>query len=127
MMSQKLEQIINTSIRLANERKHEYLTLETILFSLLNEDEMVVSILQSCGADIPKIQMELESFLENQSNFSILSEEQIQDLSEKQFIDEDLRKLASQSGIRYQPEISMSLQRVIQRAALHVQSSGKTK
>lgn len=125
MMSQKLEQIINTSIRFANERRHEYLTLETILYSLLTEDEKVVSILEACGADIPSIRTELESFLENQSNFSVLSEEQIQDLSEKQFIDEDLRKLASQSGIRYQPEISMSLQRVIQRAALHVQSSGK--
>lgn len=126
MMSQKLEQIINTAIRIANDKKHEYLTLETILYSLLSDDVKVKSILESCGADIPSLKLELETFLDDDANFSLLNEEQIEELSQRQFIDEDLRKLASQSGIRYQPEISMSLQRVIQRAALHVQSSGKS-
>ena len=41
------------------------------------------------------------------------------------FVDENLRKLAGQNGIKYQPELSVSLQRVIQRAAMHVQSVGK--
>lgn len=125
MMSRKLEQIINSAIRIANERRHEYLTLETILLSMLQDDSKVVDILEHCGADIPSLRHDLDHFLSDETNFSILSDFQIEELSQKQFVDEDLRKLASQSGIKYQPEISMSLQRVIQRAALHVQSSGK--
>ncbi|MGB0452727.1 MAG: ATP-dependent Clp protease ATP-binding subunit ClpA [Bacteriovoracaceae bacterium] len=125
MMSRKLEQIINSSIKLANVRRHEYLTLESILLSMLQEDDVVKEILKGCGADTESMTNELEQFLDDEGNFSILSEGQIHDLGEKQFVDDELRRLAGESGIRYQPEISMSLQRVIQRAALHVQSSGK--
>lgn len=49
----------------------------------------------------------------------------IEELSRKQFVDAELRELARENGITYQPEISLGLQRVIQRAAIHVQSSGK--
>lgn len=124
MMSKKLELIINSAIKLANERRHEYLTLESILYAMM-EDEQVLEIITGCGADPQVIKEELEDFLDNTNNFSILTPEQVQDLSEKQFVDEDLRKLAADSGIVYQPEISLTLQRVIQRAAIHVQSSGK--
>ena len=81
MMSQKLEQIINTAIRLANEKRHEYLTLETILMSLILDDLRVVSILEQCGADIPGLRHELDSFLNDNENFSILSDNQIEELS----------------------------------------------
>ena len=36
-----------------------------------------------------------------------------------------MQEMASESGIIFQPEISLGLQRVLQRAAIHVQSSGK--
>lgn len=124
MMSKKLESIINTAIKKANELRHEYLTLEGVLWAML-EDEQVVDVLKNCGADSDEIREELEKFLYDESNFSILNNDQIKTLSERQFIDEDLRKLAAESGIMYQPEISLSLQRVLQRAAMHVQSSGK--
>ena len=124
MMSKKLEVIINTAIRKANELKHEYLTLEAMLLAML-EDEQVLEVITNCEADPEEIRNELEEFLNNSSNFSILSDDQVAELSRKQFVDDDLRQLAKDSGIVYQPEISLSLQRVIQRAAIHVQSSGK--
>jgi ATP-dependent Clp protease ATP-binding subunit ClpA len=123
-MSKKLEVIINGAIRKANELKHEYLTLEAMLLSML-DDEQVTEVIKSCEADPEDIRKDLEEFLDQTENFSILSEEEVEELSKKQFVDEDLRKLAKESGIIYQPEISLSLQRVIQRAAIHVQSSNK--
>ena len=124
MMSKKLEVIINSAIRKANELKHEYLTLESMLLAML-DDEQVLEVITNCDADPNEIRAELEEFLNNPQNFSILSEQEVEELSKKQFVDDDLRQLAKDSGIVYQPEISLSLQRVIQRAAIHVQSSGK--
>ncbi|WP_372655300.1 ATP-dependent Clp protease ATP-binding subunit ClpA [Halobacteriovorax sp.] len=124
MMSKKLEEIINQAIQIANEKKHEYLTLETVLIAMLDDDQ-VIDVLQDLGANIDQLQEDLIEFLNDQENFSILTDEQVQNLSRQQFVDEELRKLASENGIQYQPEISLSLQRVIQRAAIHVQSSGK--
>ncbi len=124
MMSKKLEVIINLAIRKANEMRHEYLTLEGMLYAML-EDEQVMEVLAECGGDAGAIKADLESFFKEDGNFSVLSPKEVKELSEKQFIDEDLRRLAEDSGIKYQPEISLALQRVIQRAAIHVQSSGK--
>ena len=124
-MSKKLELILNSAIKRANQLRHEYLTLETILLELVSNDEQVQEILRGCGVEPDAMKKELESFINDESNFSILDPNQISLLSEKQFVDEELRALAKESGIQYQPEISTSLQRVIQRAAIHVQSSGK--
>jgi ATP-dependent Clp protease ATP-binding subunit ClpA len=124
MISQKLEQILNRSIKRANEKRHEFLTLENVLLSML-EDETVAEVLKDCGADIPDLKKDLAEFLEEDSNFSLLSEDEIQDLNRKQFGNDQLREMAKENGISYQPEISLSLQRVIQRAAIHIQSSGK--
>ncbi len=123
-MGQQLEVIINKAIRRANNLRHEYLTLENLLLSLL-EDEHVRQVIKDCNGNIDVIQKELEDFLNKSENFSILTQEQIEDLSRRQFVDEELRNLARQNGVIYQPEISLALQRVIQRAALHVQSAGK--
>lgn len=124
MKSKRLELIINSAVIKANELHHEYLTLEIMFLSMLSDPE-VRDILEHCGADLNKLEAELTKFISDQSHFSILSQEEIKQLSERQFADEDLRDLARESGIFYQPEISMALQRVIQRAAIHVQSSGK--
>ncbi len=95
------------------------------MFKALLDDLEVRSILESCGADLIQMENDLDNFLSSEENFSILSDEAIEELSKKQFSDSELRELARESGIVYQPEISMGLQRVIQRAAIHVQSSGK--
>jgi ATP-dependent Clp protease ATP-binding subunit ClpA len=124
MISQKLEQILNKAIKRANVKRHEFLTLENVLLSML-EDETVVEILVDCGANLGDLRNDLSNFLDEDSNFSLLSDEEIQDLNRKQFGNDQLREIARENGIMYQPEISLSLQRVIQRAAIHIQSSGK--
>ncbi|MDO9182343.1 MAG: ATP-dependent Clp protease ATP-binding subunit ClpA [Bacteriovorax sp.] len=124
MQSKRLELIINSAIIKANQLQHEYLSLEILFWAMLSDQE-IRSILQHCGADLAKLEAELNKFLEDKSNFSLLSLSEIQELSEQQFSDPELREIAKQNGIIYQPEISEALQRVIQRAAMHVQSSGK--
>jgi ATP-dependent Clp protease ATP-binding subunit ClpA len=124
MISQKLEQILNKAIKLANEKRHEFLTLENVLLSML-DDDTVSEVLNDCGASLSDLRRDLQSFLNEDANFSLLSHDEIQDLNRKQFGNDQLREVARENGIFYQPEISLGLQRVIQRAAIHIQSSGK--
>lgn len=124
MISPELEQILNIAIKKANEKRHEFLTLENVLHALI-QDKVIRKILLECRVDMKQLEEELLGFLDNDSYFSILTDEEIEELSREQFLNEEIRTLARQSGIRYQPEISVALQKIIQRAALHVQSSGK--
>ena len=120
----RLEIIINSAVIKANILRHEYLSLE-VMFKAILEDQEVRNILESCKANLSTMEKELDSFIMDEGNFSILTDEKIEELSRKQFVDTELRELARENGISYQPEISLGLQRVIQRAAIHVQSSGK--
>jgi hypothetical protein len=79
MISQNLEQILNKAIKKANEKKHEFLTLENVLFAML-EDEDVVEVLIDCGANMGDLKKDLSGFLEEDSNFSILTQEEIENL-----------------------------------------------
>ncbi|MFA5583415.1 MAG: Clp protease N-terminal domain-containing protein, partial [Bacteriovoracaceae bacterium] len=124
MISQKLEQILNKAIKRANEKKHEFLTLESVLLAML-DDEAVNEVLVDSGVNLSDLRKDLIEFLDEDSNFSLLTDEEIEDLNRKQFGNDQLREIARENGILYQPEISLSLQRVIQRAAIHIQSSGK--
>lgn len=124
MQSKSLDSIINSAIIKANQLQHEYLTLEIIFFVMLT-DPLVRGILEHCKADLTKVEAELNKFLNDKSNFSTLSLIEIEELSKLQFADPKLREHALQNGIIYRPEISMAVQRIIQRAAIHVQSSGK--
>lgn len=124
MISSQLEMYLNKAIKKANEKKHEFLTLENVLLAIL-EDKTVNKVLMECGVDLTLLQKDLENFIGDDSNFSLLDDEEIKKLGEEQFTNEEMRKIANQNGIYYQPEISLTLQRIIQRAALHVQSSGK--
>jgi ATP-dependent Clp protease ATP-binding subunit ClpA len=124
MISTQLELLLNRAIKRANELKHEFLTIENVLLAIIS-DETVKQVLLDCGANIPGLKSDLEEFVNDNSHFSILDEEEIDELGKEQFANEDMRKLANSSGIFYQPEISLSLQRVIQRAALQIQHSGK--
>ncbi len=124
MMSKKMDILFNIAIRKANQLKHEFLTLEWLLLVLL-EDAEVVQVLVDCGAKIDELKRSLDEFLHQNANFSILTAEQIDRLAAEQFADAEIRRLAAQEGIYYQPDLTMALQRVLQRAAVHVQSSGK--
>jgi len=124
MIGPMLEVILNQAIKQANSKRHEFLTLEVVLYALLDDDG-IKNIIVDCGANVDGLKIDLLKFIDDDSHFSLLSEEEIEELSPKQFANERLREMARENGIRYQPEISQSLQRVMQRAALHVQSSGK--
>ncbi len=123
-MGLTLDNVFNLAIRMANEKRHEFLTLELIFFALL-KDQVVREVLELCGADLVVLEKELLEFVNEPSNFSILTAEQVEILSETQFSEESVRELAKKSGVYYQPELTMGMQRVLQRAAMHLQSAGK--
>ncbi len=125
MIAKALETVLNNSVKRANFSKHEFLTLENVLLSMIENDQSIQNILKQCDVDFDELKSDLEKFLKEEENFSILSDVEINHLYSQQFANEELKKLAEQNGIKYQPELSVSLQRSLQRAAIHVQSSGK--
>src|SRR5271156_5541956 len=99
MLSRNLEQTLHRALSLAADRKHEYATLEHLLLGLI-DDADAVTVLRACGVDIEKIKKDLTEFL-----------------------DKDLADLVSARG--GDPKPTAGFQRVVQRAAIHVQSSGR--
>jgi ATP-dependent Clp protease ATP-binding subunit ClpA len=99
MLSSDLEHILNMAIQNAREEAHEFITIEHLLLALLG-DKSACRVLRACGGDVDHLKIELNSFLDQ--NVPV-----IPDGSEEE----------SQPGLGFQ--------RVIQRAILHVQSSGK--
>ena len=100
MLSKDLELTLNLAFTDARERRHEYMTVEHLLLALL-DNALGISVLRSCGAEIPKLQLQL-----------------------REFIDETSQILPLEAGdVETQP--TLGFQRVLQRAVFHVQSSGK--
>jgi ATP-dependent Clp protease ATP-binding subunit ClpA len=65
MISLALNDIFQKSIRFAKELHHEYLTIEHVFYLLLNSKEGV-SIISSCGGDVPKMKNELSIYINTQ-------------------------------------------------------------
>jgi ATP-dependent Clp protease ATP-binding subunit ClpA len=99
MLSRNLEQTLHRALGLANDRRHEYATLEHLLLALA-EDADATTVLRACGVDLDKLKRDLTEFL-----------------------DKDLAGLVSDRG--GDPKPTAGFQRVVQRAAIHVQSSGR--
>src|ERR1700741_2441900 len=99
MLSRNLEQTLHRALSLASERRHEYATLEHLLLGLADDSD-AATVLRACGGDLDKLR---------------------QDLSE--FLDKDLSGLATDRA--GDPKPTAGFQRVVQRAAIHVQSSGR--
>ena len=99
MLSKDLEATLNKAFKNARERRHEFMTVEHLLYALL-ENAAVVEVLQACQVDVTGLRRELNDYLEQ--NTPILRED-------------DHRET--------QP--TLGFQRVLQRAVFHVQSSGK--
>ncbi len=95
-----LEAAIHAALAQANARKHELATLEHLLLSLLDEPD-ASKVMKACGVDLEKLRKNITTFL-----------------------DEELDALVSDiDGSEAAP--TTGFQRVIQRAAIHVQSSGR--
>ncbi len=99
MLSRNLEQTLHRALALAAERRHEYATLEHLLLGL-TEDADAATVLRACGLDLEKLRADLCEFL-----------------------DKDLAGLATDRP--GDPKPTAGFQRVVQRAAIHVQSSGR--
>jgi ATP-dependent Clp protease ATP-binding subunit ClpA len=99
--SSSLEKAIHAALAEANARRHELATLEHLLLSLIDEPD-AAKVMKACGVDLNALRQTLASF-----------------------IDEDLSSLVTETdGSEAVP--TAAFQRVIQRAAIHVQSSGRT-
>ena len=99
MLSRNLEQTLHRALSLASERRHEYATLEHLLLGL-TDDSDAATVLRACGVDLDKLRSDLTEFL-----------------------DKDLAGLATDRP--GDPKPTAGFQRVVQRAAIHVQSSGR--
>ncbi|MBV1902237.1 MAG: ATP-dependent Clp protease ATP-binding subunit ClpA [Marinosulfonomonas sp.] len=99
--SNTLEQAIHSALALANARQHELATLEHLLLSLIDEPD-AAQVMHACDVNIEELRTILLAFL-----------------------DDDLSTLVTDvEGSEAVP--TAAFQRVIQRAAIHVQSSGRT-
>ncbi len=97
--SGSLEQALHRALALASERSHEYATLEHLLLALV-DDRDAASVMRACGVDLEQLRSNLENY-----------------------VDHDLASLIMASGEDAKP--TAGFQRVIQRAVIHVQSSGR--
>jgi len=99
MLSRDLEKSLHRALGYASDRSHEYATLEHLLFALI-EDQDAISVLNACGVAIDKLAEDL-----------------------KRYLDDELSNLVVEGDD--EPKPTASFQRVVQRAAIHVQSSGR--
>jgi ATP-dependent Clp protease ATP-binding subunit ClpA len=99
MLSRNLEQTLHRALSLASDRRHEYATLEHLLLGLADDTD-AATVLRACGVDLDKLRGDLSEFL-----------------------DKDLAGLATDRA--GDPKPTAGFQRVVQRAAIHVQSSGR--
>jgi ATP-dependent Clp protease ATP-binding subunit ClpA len=98
-ISKNLQTTLHRAIALANERSHEYATLEHLLLALLDDTD-AAAVIKACNADIEALRRALIHYL-----------------------DHDLTAIVVPGSHDARP--TGGFQRVIQRAAIHVQSSGR--
>ena len=99
MLSQNLEKTLHHALALAADRDHEYATLEHLLLALC-EDQDAIAVMRACNVEVEELAKVLTGF-----------------------IDEDLTELMSAETA--DPKPTAGFQRVVQRAAIHVQSSNR--
>ncbi|MGE0755013.1 MAG: AAA family ATPase, partial [Alphaproteobacteria bacterium] len=99
MLSKNLEITLHRALALAKKYKHEYATLEHLLYAL-TDDADALSVLRGCGIDIGETKKSITRFLETELTSLVIDE---------------LEESRPTAGF----------QRVIHRAAIHVQSAGK--
>lgn len=97
--SRNLEQGLHRALGFANERHHEYATLEHLLLSLL-DDKDAASVMRACNVDMDMLRQQVLDY-----------------------VDHELINLTIEGDDDAKP--TASFQRVIQRAVIHVQSSGR--
>ena len=98
MISDELEKTLHRAQNLAHSLNHRYMTLEHLLSSILDDSD-AKKVLDACDVNISKLKKDVDAFIEK-----------------------NLNELISKDKNEAQP--TLGFQRVIQRAVIHVQSSG---
>ena len=101
MLSEQLEKTIKRAISYANDRQHQYATLEHFLLALL-DDKDAANVLKACDINFNNLKSDLVNYLNG-----------------------ELKNIVSPHSQKAEP--SASFQRVLQRAAIHMQSSDNIK
>ena len=99
MFSEELEERLNFAVALARDRNHEFVTIEHLLLSML-DDSGIQKVLTACNANLNDLKSELE-----------------------RFIDEHIPEVTNE--IQSEPRTTHGFRRVLQRALLNVQNAGK--
>src|ERR1700752_5274722 len=98
-LSRSLEQALHHAIKLATDRHHEYATLEHLLLALM-DDADAGQVMKACNVDMDALRKAVQKY-----------------------VDEELMTLVIEDGEDAKP--TTGFQRVVQRAVLHVQNSGR--
>jgi ATP-dependent Clp protease ATP-binding subunit ClpA len=98
--SRTLENTLRRALSFANDHRHEYVTLEHLLLSLIDDDD-AAQVMGACKVDLDKLRFNLDAYLENELDSLVVT-------------DRD----------QEEPRPTAGFQRVLQRAMLHVDSSG---
>jgi ATP-dependent Clp protease ATP-binding subunit ClpA len=98
-LSRSLEQALHHAVKLASDRHHEYATLEHMLLALI-DDADAGQVMKACNVDVEALRKQVQKF-----------------------IDTDLATLVIEDGEEAKP--TTGFQRVVTRAVLHVQNSGR--
>src|SRR3954463_1029227 len=98
-LSRSLEQALHRAIKLASDRHHEYATLEHLLLALVDDGD-AQQVMKACNANLDALRTTL-----------------------RKYVDEELVTLSIEDGEDAKP--TTGFQRVVQRAVLHVQNSGR--
>ena len=100
MISKELEKSLNFAVNVAQDARHEFVTTEHLLLALL-ENSSAMAVLQACAADLEQLRTQISMHL-----------------------GDNVPQIDEKSDVTTQP--SVGFQRVLQRAIVHVQSSGRT-
>lgn len=104
MLNPKLEASLNEAVRMAANEHHEFVSLEHVLLALLGNAD-ATDILSNCGADVSRLRRDLELYLSQHAT---------------KVEDEIIQKYPS-----WKPELTIAFHRLLQRAAVQVQSAGR--
>jgi len=105
MLDPKLEHLLNQVLESARSRRYEFVSLEHVLLALASKDDEAMQVLVACGANLNELNQKLEEFLAK--NCPRISDE------------------IWSSDPDWRPELTMAFHRLLQRAAIQVQSAGK--
>src|SRR6478609_6404005 len=106
MFTPELKGCLDDAVKFAFDHGHEFVSLEHVLLALMRDPE-AVEIIQACGGNVAELKTQLEDFLEKNCpkvNFD---------------------RHGNPSRADWKPELTIAFHRVIQRAAIQVQSADK--